>query len=524
MKHFFKKLGRFVLIFLTHLFGVIPVFYFLILLIILISLKIPTKGIGIIPFFITSSIIFIGLQILIYYARKKQLWKNGYFLLFFIGIPGMISFTFDITYLPIVQTIKYELEERVSTNLGISDLKDIYRVPEEENSAHLEKLFKQIPKDKKEKANKLMKYFDDTKYTQLAPDTITNIEEILSPYTSLLDSFSNYKYFQYVWSGDYADSPEKIPIPNLVAIVRIGKAGIICARYDIEEKEYKSASIKLRKVWHLRNLIGYDPNLINSMVANVNGTILIKFLENGIKEGWALNSEFSSLIDEIYYTSEKFDPLLPSKPEMIDDKIKRISSINQELFFIKNFIERISSVLYYPYHTKIKYLPEHITKYDIETKLIFIFADIKPFVCFNYGRMLALIDAIVPKQFKSWQEYLDYYCYNNGKKIINKNVIKIITKPIPCALLKEMLPNLLKVIKREVDHLTEVRILKSAIEIEKIKKKIGKYPENFDEILIDPFNGEKLIYELKDKGYMIYSVGNNQKDDGGKKDDIVFEK
>jgi hypothetical protein len=210
-------------------------------------------------------------------------------------------------------------------------------------------------------------------------------------------------------------------------------------------------------------------------------------------------------------------------PEMMNDKIKRISSINKELLFVKIFIEKYIKS-FYLLHTKIKYLPEYFSQPDIETKLILIFADIKPFVYFNYGRMLDLIYVIVPKQFESWQEYLEYYYYNNGNKIIINKANKIITKPVPCALLIKLLPNLLKIITREVNYLAEVRILKSAVEVENIKKKTGKYPDNFDEILIDPFSGEKLIYKLKEKGYIIYSIGNNMKDDDGKKDDVVFEK
>jgi hypothetical protein len=41
-------------------------------------------------------------------------------------------------------------------------------------------------------------------------------------------------------------------------------------------------------------------------------------------------------------------------------------------------------------------------------------------------------------------------------------------------------------------------------------------PEILDKISVDPFTGHSLIYKKRDSGIMIYSVGSNLRDDGGK--------
>ena len=70
------------------------------------------------------------------------------------------------------------------------------------------------------------------------------------------------------------------------------------------------------------------------------------------------------------------------------------------------------------------------------------------------------------------------------------------------------------------------------------KKKYGDYVDSLSQLTpkilpslpLDPFSGENYIYKKKDKGFIVYSVGENLKDDGGlrrkrreKKYDILWE-
>jgi hypothetical protein len=56
------------------------------------------------------------------------------------------------------------------------------------------------------------------------------------------------------------------------------------------------------------------------------------------------------------------------------------------------------------------------------------------------------------------------------------------------------------------------------------QKQNSRYPDGLaalvpgvlDAVPIDPFSGQPLIYRLQDGGVIIYSVGSNEKDDGGR--------
>jgi len=41
-------------------------------------------------------------------------------------------------------------------------------------------------------------------------------------------------------------------------------------------------------------------------------------------------------------------------------------------------------------------------------------------------------------------------------------------------------------------------------------------PDILPEVPLDPFTGKPYIYRLEDEGFIVYSVGSNQKDDNGR--------
>jgi hypothetical protein len=65
---------------------------------------------------------------------------------------------------------------------------------------------------------------------------------------------------------------------------------------------------------------------------------------------------------------------------------------------------------------------------------------------------------------------------------------------------------------------------KAGLACKTYKKQNGHYPESLDALVpefldkvpVDPFTGGPLIYRLQDGGVLIYSVGSNRKDDGGR--------
>jgi hypothetical protein len=56
------------------------------------------------------------------------------------------------------------------------------------------------------------------------------------------------------------------------------------------------------------------------------------------------------------------------------------------------------------------------------------------------------------------------------------------------------------------------------------KSRTGRYPDNLGalvpgilkEVPIDPFTGKTLVYRREGEGFIVYSLGTNEKDDGGR--------
>ena len=87
-----------------------------------------------------------------------------------------------------------------------------------------------------------------------------------------------------------------------------------------------------------------------------------------------------------------------------------------------------------------------------------------------------------------------------------------------------LLPALSKVFVRDAETTARVRLTQTALSVEQYQLKAGHLPNDIDdlvpgyfvEIPTDPFDGEPLRYRRLDRGYMIYSVGRDGNDDGGR--------
>ena len=75
--------------------------------------------------------------------------------------------------------------------------------------------------------------------------------------------------------------------------------------------------------------------------------------------------------------------------------------------------------------------------------------------------------------------------------------------------------------------------MKLGLLIEAYQEEHGRFPDTFDEIATahslvvkDPFTGEPLIFRVDDGDFLLYSVGGNETDEGGRhnygRGDIVW--
>jgi hypothetical protein len=92
-------------------------------------------------------------------------------------------------------------------------------------------------------------------------------------------------------------------------------------------------------------------------------------------------------------------------------------------------------------------------------------------------------------------------------------------------------------VSREAKCLACFRLAMTAVALEQFRAASGKYPATLNELTpnyldaapADPFDGQPLRYRLQGAGYLLYSIGQDLKDDGGKRmhgteflGDIVF--
>jgi type II secretory pathway pseudopilin PulG len=87
-----------------------------------------------------------------------------------------------------------------------------------------------------------------------------------------------------------------------------------------------------------------------------------------------------------------------------------------------------------------------------------------------------------------------------------------------------LLPALGNTIIKEANGLAQVRTAQAALAVERFRLVHGQLPENLNELVpqflsavpVDPFDGQPLRYHRLGKGYVIYSIGRDGLDDGGR--------
>ena len=88
----------------------------------------------------------------------------------------------------------------------------------------------------------------------------------------------------------------------------------------------------------------------------------------------------------------------------------------------------------------------------------------------------------------------------------------------------KILPGVTRITLREAESDADLRLGQTAIAIEQFRLAQGHLPERLDELApqflpavpADPFDGQPLRYHRLDIGYVVYSVGSDKQDDGGR--------
>ena len=83
--------------------------------------------------------------------------------------------------------------------------------------------------------------------------------------------------------------------------------------------------------------------------------------------------------------------------------------------------------------------------------------------------------------------------------------------------------DLSRYISTELRNITELRTAQTAIAVQRYRLAKGKLPQQLknlvpdylDVVPTDPFDGKELRYKKPDRGFVVYSIGEDLSDDGG---------
>lgn len=100
--------------------------------------------------------------------------------------------------------------------------------------------------------------------------------------------------------------------------------------------------------------------------------------------------------------------------------------------------------------------------------------------------------------------------------------------PSYCKLTRLLVPAIAKVHEAATLHFARIEVCRLGLALKLYRARHGAYPETLEELTpaflkeepVDPFTGKPLIYRQSGQGFILYSLGPNQKDDKGQEKEI----
>lgn len=136
----------------------------------------------------------------------------------------------------------------------------------------------------------------------------------------------------------------------------------------------------------------------------------------------------------------------------------------------------------------------------------------------TYNRLMhLLVNAFEKENFSSGLAIFRRYPGTQEEYFSEYDIYELI--PRHYLVTRFLFPSLLRMHIFSFTMVAKARLTRLSLAIIDYHREHGSYPENLEQTgaknLIDPFTGKSLIYRREPEGFVIYSVGDDQTDDGG---------
>lgn len=114
--------------------------------------------------------------------------------------------------------------------------------------------------------------------------------------------------------------------------------------------------------------------------------------------------------------------------------------------------------------------------------------------------------------------------YYESEEVREENKTRSENVPRRYRLIGYLIPNLSATFVKETDREADLAVARIGLACRIFKNRRGRLPDNLTElspdilkeIPVDPFTGESFVYKKSGEGFIVYSIGSNRKDDGGR--------
>lgn len=124
------------------------------------------------------------------------------------------------------------------------------------------------------------------------------------------------------------------------------------------------------------------------------------------------------------------------------------------------------------------------------------------------------------------KEYIDAFELPAYKQIVAFEAIQVKVDALPRVylFLHNLMPAYSRVIVLNIRNIAHLRTAQTALAVQRYRLNNGRLPDSLDKLVpdylksvpLDPFDGKEIRYKKLERGFVIYSIGEDMKDDGGK--------